>query len=97
FAEGLRYGAEIFHALKAVLKKKGKATGVGDEGGYAPDLSGTEEALTLILSAIEQSGLKPVTQVALALDCAASELYHRSKRRRGRARSRLHRRRRLPS
>src|SRR5439155_10868372 len=63
-----------------VLKKKGKGTGVGDEGGYAPDLSGAEEALELILVAIAQSGLKPVTQVALALDCAASEFFDRDKR-----------------
>jgi enolase len=75
FAEALRYGAEIFHALKSVLKKKGAATGVGDEGGYAPSLASNEEALALIMQAIQQAGLKPGEQVALALDCAASEFY----------------------
>jgi len=75
FAEGLRYGAEIFHALKSVLKKKGAATGVGDEGGYAPDLASNEEALALIMEAIQAAGLKAGEQVALALDCAASEFF----------------------
>jgi len=75
FAEALRYGAEIFHALKSVLKKKGAATGVGDEGGYAPSLGSNEEALALIMEAIKQAGLKAGEQVALALDCAASEFY----------------------
>ncbi|MFT3916031.1 MAG: phosphopyruvate hydratase [Anaeromyxobacteraceae bacterium] len=75
FAEGLRYGAEVFHALKGVLKKKGAATGVGDEGGYAPDLASNEEALALIMEAIQAAGLKPGEQVALALDCASSEYY----------------------
>jgi enolase len=75
FAEALRYGAEIFHALKKVLKGKGAATGVGDEGGYAPSLSSNEEALAVIMEAIQQAGLKAGEQVALALDCAASEFY----------------------
>jgi len=75
FAEGLRYGAEIFHALKGVLKKKGAATGVGDEGGYAPDLASNEEALALIMEAIAAAGLKAGTDVALALDCASSEYF----------------------
>jgi len=75
FAEALRYGAEIFHALKGVLKKKGAGTGVGDEGGYAPSLASNEEALALIMEAIKLAGLKPGEQVALALDCAASEFY----------------------
>src|SRR5512141_3150387 len=75
FAEALRYGAEIFHALKKVLKSKGAATGVGDEGGYAPSLASNEEALAVIMQAIEAAGLKPGEQVALALDCAASEFY----------------------
>jgi len=75
FAEALRYGAEIFHALKGVLKKKGAGTGVGDEGGYAPSLGSNEEALALILEAIKLAGLKAGEQVALALDCAASEFY----------------------
>ncbi|MCM2334476.1 MAG: phosphopyruvate hydratase [Anaeromyxobacteraceae bacterium] len=75
FAEALRYGAEIFHALKKVLKGKGASTGVGDEGGYAPSLSSNEEALAVIMEAIKQTGLKPGKQVALALDCAFSEIY----------------------
>ncbi len=75
FAEALRYGAEIFHALKKVLKEKGAATGVGDEGGYAPSLGSNEEALALILKAIDAAGLRAGEQVALALDCAASEFF----------------------
>jgi enolase len=75
FAEALRYGAEIFHALKKVLKAKGAATGVGDEGGYAPSLASNEEALAVIMEAISQAGLKAGEQVALALDCAASEFF----------------------
>jgi enolase len=75
FAEALRYGAEIFHALKKVLKARGASTGVGDEGGYAPSLSSNEEALAVIMEAIGQAGFEPGKQVALALDCAASEFY----------------------
>jgi enolase len=75
FAEALRYGAEIFHALKKVLKGRGAATGVGDEGGYAPSLASNEEALALIMEAIGAAGLEPGKQVALALDCAASEFF----------------------
>jgi enolase len=75
FAEALRYGAEVFHALKKVLKGKGANTGVGDEGGYAPSLASNEEALSLIMEAIGQAGFEPGKQVALALDCAASEFY----------------------
>jgi enolase len=75
FAEALRYGAEIFHALKKVLKGRGASTGVGDEGGYAPSLGSNEEALALIMEAIGQAGLKAGEQVALALDCAASEFF----------------------
>jgi enolase len=75
FAEALRYGAEIFHALKKVLKGRGASTGVGDEGGYAPSLGSNEEALALIMEAIGQTGLKAGEQVALALDCAASEFF----------------------
>ncbi len=77
FAEALRYGAEIFHALKKVLKGKGASTGVGDEGGYAPNLPSNEAALEVILEAIRQTGLKAGKQVALALDCAASEWFDR--------------------
>ncbi len=75
FAEGLRYGAEVFHALKKVLKGKGASTGVGDEGGYAPSLASNEEALAVIMEAIAATGLKPGKQVCLALDCAFSEVY----------------------
>jgi len=75
FAEAVRYGAEVFHALKSVLKKKGAATSVGDEGGYAPDLSSNEEALSLIMEAIQATGLKAGEHVALAVDCAASEFH----------------------
>jgi len=75
FAEALRYGAEIFHALKKVLKAKGASTGVGDEGGYAPSLSSNEEALAVIMQAIKDTGLKAGKQVALALDCAFSECF----------------------
>ncbi len=75
FPEALRWGAETFHALKSILKKKGLATGVGDEGGFAPRLKSHEEALDLILLAIEQVGLKAGRDMTLALDCAASEFY----------------------
>ncbi len=75
FAEALRYGAEIFHALKKVLKDRGASTGVGDEGGYAPSLPSNEEALKVILEAIGKAGLRAGEQVALALDCAASEFF----------------------
>jgi enolase 1/2/3 len=75
FADALRMGAEIFHALKKVLVKRKLATGVGDEGGFAPDLKDDEEALKVIIEAIESAGYQPGKQVALALDVAASELY----------------------
>jgi enolase len=75
FAEGLRWGAEVYHALRAVLKKRGYSTLVGDEGGYAPALKANAEAVEVILEAIGQAGLKAPSQVALALDPAASELY----------------------
>lgn len=75
FAEALRMGAEVFHALKKVLVKRKLATGVGDEGGFAPDLGSDEEALQVIVEAIEAANYQPGRQVALALDCAASELY----------------------
>jgi enolase len=74
FAEALRAGAEIYHALKEVLKKKGLSTGVGDEGGFAPDLKTNREALDLLLQGIERAGYRPGEQVALAVDVAASEL-----------------------
>ena len=75
FKEALRWGAEIYHALKAVLKKQGLATGLGDEGGFAPDVAGTHAALDLICSAIESAGFKPGTDMALALDVAANGFY----------------------
>ena len=76
FAEGLRMGTEVFHALKGVLKKRGLSTAVGDEGGFAPDLDGTEDALNLIMTAIKEAGYTPGTDVRIALDCASSEFYH---------------------
>jgi enolase len=75
FAEGLRWGAEVYHALRTVLKKRGYSTLVGDEGGYAPALRANAEAVEVILEAVAQAGLKTPEQVALALDPAASELY----------------------
>lgn len=75
FAEALRYGAEIFHALKSVLSKQGLSTAVGDEGGFAPNLPSNAAALDAILQAVEKAGLKPGKDVHLALDCAASEFY----------------------
>lgn len=75
FSEALRWGAEIFHTLKKVLQKRGLATGVGDEGGFAPNLGSNEEALALLVEAIEAAGYTPGVQVKLALDVAASEFY----------------------
>ena len=75
FSEGLRMGAEVFHALKKVLVKRKLSTGVGDEGGFAPDLKNDEEALAVIVEAIEAAGYEPGKQVCLALDAAASELF----------------------
>lgn len=75
--QAVQMGAEVFSALKSVLKKKGYSTGVGDEGGFAPSLKGTEEALEILVQAIEAAGYIPGTDITLALDCAASE-YHRN-------------------
>ena len=75
FKEGLRMGAEVFHSLKAVLRERGLSTAVGDEGGFAPLLGGTEEALEMILKAVEKAGYIPGTDITLALDCASSEFY----------------------
>lgn len=75
FKEALRWGAEVYHALKSVLKQQGLSTGLGDEGGFAPDVAGTKAALDLILSAIEATGFKVGSDVALALDVAATEFY----------------------
>ena len=81
FNQGLRMGAEVFHALKAVLKKRGLGTNVGDEGGFAPDLPSNEEALKLVMQAIEQAGYKPGEDIVLALDCASTEFYSAEKQR----------------
>jgi enolase len=75
FAEALRFGAETFHALKKILGKKGYATGVGDEGGFAPNLKSNEEACEVIIDAIQAAGYKPGSDIALALDPAASSFY----------------------
>ena len=75
FREGLRMGAEVFHALKKVLKDRGVSTAVGDEGGFAPNLNGTEDAVECILKAIEAAGYKPGTDVVIGMDCASSEYY----------------------
>ena len=75
FSEALRAGVEVFHHLKAILKKKGESTAVGDEGGFAPDLDSSEEALEAILAAIKAAGYKAGAQISLALDVAASELW----------------------
>lgn len=75
FSEGLRMGAEVFHTLKKILKEKCLSTAVGDEGGFAPELSGVDEALSLIVKAIEKAGYLPGQDVTIALDCASSEFY----------------------
>ena len=79
FRESLRWGAEIYHALKAVLKKRGLATSVGDEGGFAPNLDSNRAALDLILEAITAAGFKPGTDIALAMDVAATEFHENGK------------------
>ncbi len=79
FAEALRMGAETFHSLKSVLKKKGYNTGVGDEGGFAPNLKSNDEAVEVILDAIQKAGYKPGVDICIALDPAASEMYDTEK------------------
>ena len=79
FSEALRWGAEVFHTLKGVLKKRGYSTSVGDEGGFAPNLKSNDEALEVVLDAIQKAGYKPGEQIAIALDPAASEFYDASK------------------
>ena len=79
FAEALRMGAEVFHTLKGVLKKKGYSTAVGDEGGFAPNLKSNDEALEVILEAITKAGYKPGEDIGLALDPAASEFFDAAK------------------
>jgi enolase len=75
FSEGLRMGVEIFHHLKQVLKSKGYSTNVGDEGGFAPNLKSNQEAIEMVLTAIEKSGYRPGEDVVIAMDAAASEFY----------------------
>jgi enolase len=77
FSEALRMGAEVFHTLKGVLKKRGYSTSVGDEGGFAPNLKSNEEAVEVVIEAIQQAGYKPGEQIGIALDPAASEFYEK--------------------
>jgi enolase len=79
FSEALRYGAEVFHQLKKLIDGKGMSTAVGDEGGFAPNVANHEAAIQLILEAIDRAGYTPGSQIALALDCAASEFYKNGK------------------
>lgn len=79
FSEGLRWGVEIFHSLKSVLKKKGYSTNVGDEGGFAPNIQSNEEAIETVLAAIDAAGYKAGSQVFIAMDAANSELYKNGK------------------
>ncbi|HWR34171.1 MAG TPA: phosphopyruvate hydratase [Chitinophagaceae bacterium] len=79
FSEGLRWGVEIFHALKTVLKKKGYSTNVGDEGGFAPDIQSNEEAIDTVMTAIKTAGFKAGTEVCIAMDPAVSEMYDSAK------------------
>jgi enolase len=79
FSEGLRWGVEIFHALKTVLKKKGFSTNVGDEGGFAPNIQSNEEAIETVLTAIEAAGYKTGSQITIAMDAANSELWDSKK------------------
>jgi enolase len=78
-AEAVRWGAEVFHTLKKKLHEKGLATSVGDEGGFAPDLASTRDALDFIMASIEQAGFTPGEEMALALDCASTEFYRDGK------------------
>ncbi|MFI5128817.1 MAG: phosphopyruvate hydratase [Chitinophagales bacterium] len=79
FSEGLRWGVEIFHALKGVLKKKGFSTNVGDEGGFAPNIQSNEEAIETVMTAIEAAGYKAGSQIVIAMDAANSELWNSKK------------------
>jgi enolase len=79
FSEGLRWGTEVFHNLKSVLKSKGMSTNVGDEGGFAPSLGSNEEAIQVVLEAIEKAGFKPGVDMHIALDAASSEFYNAEK------------------
>src|SRR5450432_178374 len=79
FSEGLRWGVDIFHTLKSVLKKKGFSTNVGDEGGFAPDIQSNEEAIDTVMTAIDAAGFKAGKQVSIAMDPAVSEMYDSGK------------------
>jgi enolase len=79
FSEGLRWGTEVFHHLKSVLKEKGMSTNVGDEGGFAPSLGSNEEAIQVVIEAIEKAGFKPGVDMHIALDAASSEFYNAEK------------------
>ncbi|MBI3229930.1 MAG: phosphopyruvate hydratase, partial [Burkholderiales bacterium] len=79
FKEAIRYGAEVFHSLKKILQEKGLSTAVGEEGGFAPSVANHEEAIKLLIQAIEQAGYEPGTQIALGLNCAASAFYKEGK------------------
>jgi enolase len=79
FSEGLRWGVEVFHNLKSVLKKKGYSTNVGDEGGFAPEIQSNEEAIETVLMAIEAAGYKPGVDISIAMDAATSEMYDEAK------------------
>lgn len=76
FSEGLRMGVEVFHHLKSVLKSKGYSTNVGDEGGFAPNIKSNEEAIEIVLKAIESAGYRPGIDIMIAMDAAASEFYN---------------------
>jgi enolase len=76
FSEGLRWGTEVFHQLKSVLKKRGMSTNVGDEGGFAPNLGSNEEAIQVVIEAVEKAGFKPGHDMYIALDAASSEFYN---------------------
>ena len=78
FTQAIRMGTEVFHSLKDVLKKRGLSTNVGDEGGFAPNLKSNEDALKVIIEAIEKAKYKPGIDIAIALDVAASEFYNAS-------------------
>src|SRR5690606_34473994 len=77
FKEGLRWGSEIFHTLKGILQEEGLSTAVGDEGGFAPNLKSDNQALELIIQAIEKAKYRPGKDITIALDCAASEFYNK--------------------
>lgn len=79
FSDALRMGVEVFHHLKSVLKKQGLSTNVGDEGGFAPNLAGNEDALRLVMQAIESAGYKPGDEICIALDCASTEFFNAEK------------------